>query len=226
MSQNTRNTPKSDTSKSEAPPKFTFNLGFSALMTALTVLVGCVVLSFMMGVIVGRGQQSLPGMNTLLHATQDTDEVKKNDDKKAVNTKSDPNNKLAQNQKPENIMSPEELKFASALKTQVAAQNTPAQSTPAKTDEIKPTTADKPESKPTTFDFVFQVSSLKDENAVDTLRAKLEGEGLRTKMSKSGAYYIVYVLLRGNNQRAEDIRARMIALRLGNPLLKQKTPVQ
>ncbi len=221
MTQNVKKTPE------ETPKKYTLNLDFSSIMTAITVLVGCIVISFMMGVIVGRDEEPLPGMQRILPQKQDV-------------TLSDADTKDAQAKGPtkengaggEKIMTPEELKYASALKGKGSTDKKGDASKPVVTapkDEAKKENVTKPKAADDAqalFDFVFQVSSLKDEKAVDTLREQLEGEGLRTRMSKSGDYLIVFVLLRGTVQQAQEVRARMIALKLGDPLQKQKTPVQ
>ncbi len=227
MTQNVKKTPE------ETPKKYTLNLDFSSIMTAITVLVGCIVISFMMGVIVGRDEEPLPGMQRILPQKQD-------------GTLSDAATKDAQGKgstkengaSGEKIMTPEELKYASALKGKGGSSadkkgdaSKPVVTAPKgdakKEDATKPKAPTKAtDDAQALFDFVFQVSSLKDEKAVDTLREQLEGEGLRTRMSKSGDYLIVFVLLRGTVQQAQEVRARMIALKLGDPLQKQKTPVQ
>lgn len=75
------------------------------------------------------------------------------------------------------------------------------------------------------FDYVFQVAALKDERAADSLREKLEGRGLRTRMERSGKLLIVLTPLRGDAVRAAEVYAIMRELRLGEPLLRSKKPV-
>ncbi len=232
MPQNEKKTP-------QEPPevkKLTFNVGFSALMTALTVLVGCVVVAFMMGVIVGRDQErEVPGMEKILPAKPI---------EKQAEAQSPPNTQSGQapyvtsdrvTAQKSKLMTPEELKYANALK--VKEQATPDTQSPSALPSAqaeKPSqsaaTAQTPNTEKkeaaTVLDYVFQVSSLKDEKAVDTLRADLEGEGMRTRMTKSASYYIVFVLVRGTEVQAEAVRERLIAMKLGNPLQKQKTPVR
>ncbi len=239
MTQNVKKAPEAQNIKKEPEgekvKKYTINFGFSGIMTGLTVLVGCIVISFMMGVIVGRDEEPRAGMEKMLpHEQNNTGSAANAEDAEGKANTAD------KNASKDKVMTPEELKYASALKNKGANANTATKvgekaSAPKPATEKEGARKDNAQNKEnaqaepgpdTLFDFVFQVSSLKDEEAVDRLREKLEGEGLRTRSSKSGAYYIVFVLLRGTAQQAEGVRARMIALKLGDPLLKQKTAVQ
>ncbi|WP_291441463.1 SPOR domain-containing protein [Desulfovibrio sp.] len=76
-----------------------------------------------------------------------------------------------------------------------------------------------------TFDYVFQVGAFKDEESVDSLRQRLEGRGLRTRMQRSGKLLVVFVMLRGNDARAEEVVQACESLNLGKPLLRSKTAV-
>ncbi len=82
-----------------------------------------------------------------------------------------------------------------------------------------------PATPATMFDYVFQVGAFRDAGAVDGLRQRLEGRGLRTRMEKSGRYYLVLVLLRGNAERAAEIPRIMHELRLGDPIQRSRKPV-
>ncbi len=256
---------------------FTVTLGFSSLMTALTALVGCVVVAFMMGVIVGR--DDVASRPTLAEIAEEreaamqaaeraalaqeaerraaveqsaaeqaaTEQAQKNTE---ANAKANAQAKVeakAQAQPPAStastksteaasadsktnaasvVMSPEELKYATALKGQ-RGQTAAAQKASAKPKPSTTATAQKSEaSDKTLYDYVYQVASLKSEEAVDTLRAKLEGEGLRTRMSKSGDYLKVLVLLRGTTEQAVALQERMVELKLGKPLQQQKKAVE
>lgn len=75
------------------------------------------------------------------------------------------------------------------------------------------------------FDFVFQVAALKDEQAADNLREKLEGRGLRTRLERTGKLYLILVLLRGDESRAAEVQQIVRELRLGEPLLRSRKPV-
>ncbi len=248
MTQNVKKKPEAQNTKKapeeEKAKKYTVNFSFSGMMTGLTMLVGCIVISFMMGVIVGRDEEPLPGMEKVLPSKDSASVAVSSKDGNGVAKGSAIADGASKGEKSaasgegkdaakDRVMTPEELKYASVLKAKGHSASPSKEGNkaapPTKAQENKP--ADKSDAKAkeeadALFDFVFQVSSLKDETAVDTLRAKLEGEGLRTRMAKSGQYYIVFVLLRGTVQQAEAVRARMIALKLGDPLQKQKTAVQ
>ncbi len=262
MSQNIRKQPPQSTQTAKQSPKpatnaagntagntaadksaktFTLNVGFSALMTALLVLLGSVVVAFMLGVIVGRGQEeSIPVVGAIVPAT-----LKENNSEKQTDGGTSHQAPYATSSKEKadgnkKIMTPEELKYAKDLKnkdpqrTLGAVEQKPADkakdkntdSTDKKTDGVNASQEQNAEKAKTIFDYVFQVSSLKDENSVDTLRADLEAEGMRTRMAKAGEYFIVFVHMRGTEQQAKGIRERLIELKLGNPLLKQKTAVR
>lgn len=75
------------------------------------------------------------------------------------------------------------------------------------------------------YDHVFQLVALKDEQAADNLREKLEGRGLRTRLERSGKMLVVLVLLRGDAARAAEVYHIASELRLGQPLLRSKKPV-
>lgn len=75
------------------------------------------------------------------------------------------------------------------------------------------------------WDYLYQVAALKDEQAVDSLRQKLEGEGLRTRMERSGKLYLVMVLIRGDESRVAELARIAELLRLGEPLLRSRKVV-
>ncbi len=269
MAQNTRNTEKAPETEvktkvegatrkaPEAEPAkggaFTVTLGFSSLMTALTALVGCVVVAFMMGVIVGRDDVS--SRPTLAEIAEEQDAAVAAAlaaAKNAVQGQNPSQNKAqaeaqaensAQSTSTEKVMTAEELKYATALK----GKNTPAvqsstAAAPPPTITVSPASAATGQATaaaqpvPTTpavpvdpatilYDFEYQVASLKDEGAVDKLRAKLEGEGLRTRMSKIGGYLKVSVHMRGTTAQGQALEQRMVELKLGKPVLQGKKTV-
>ncbi len=217
---------------------FTVTLGFSSLMTVLTALVGAVVVAFMMGVIVGRDDvASRPTLAQVAEAQEAQLQAQKAKEAKAQTAAQTP--PPQENTPPtQQVMTPEELKYATALKSKGGQKAQPSKeevATPVQSSAVEaakemvtqPETAPKPtENKDALFDYVYQVASLKDEKAVDTLRAKLEGEGFRTRMSKSGNYLKVLVLLRGTSAQALALQDRMVQLKLGSPLQQQKTAVE
>ena len=75
------------------------------------------------------------------------------------------------------------------------------------------------------FDYVFQVGAFKDADAVDSLRQRLEGRGMRTKMERSGKLYVVLVLLRGDDARAAEVLRTTESMGLGKPIQRSRKPV-
>lgn len=75
------------------------------------------------------------------------------------------------------------------------------------------------------YDYVFQVGAFKDADAVDSLRQRLEGRGMRTKMERSGKLYVVLVLLRGDEARAAEVLRATEGLGLGKPMQRSRKPV-
>lgn len=78
------------------------------------------------------------------------------------------------------------------------------------------------------FDFTFQVATFKENESVDKLRARLEGEGFRTRMDKIQGKNVllrVMVLYRGTNEGAQSLRQRLVDMGLGQPIQRGKNPV-
>ena len=75
------------------------------------------------------------------------------------------------------------------------------------------------------FDYVFQVGAFKEADAVDSLRQRLEGRGMRTKMERSGKLYVVLVLLRGDDARAAEVLRTTESMGLGKPIQRSRKPV-
>lgn len=138
------------------------------------------------------------------------------------------------------ILSPADLGFVRALRSDMPpdaateATQSPAAVAPAlpKPQEAAPpplpTVPERAESHAQStamYDHVFQVAAFKDEDSVDALRQRLEGHGLRTRMQREGRLYLVRVLLRGDQTRAEEVVALMEQMRLGKPLLVSRKAV-
>ncbi|MDR2820693.1 MAG: SPOR domain-containing protein [Desulfovibrio sp.] len=137
------------------------------------------------------------------------------------------------------VLAPEELHFVSVLRNDVAALTRQQQTNvqPAKpavappppslsVSSENPAEAQKPQSKTSgLFDYVFQVAAFKDEDNVDSLRQRLEGRGLRTRMQREGKVLLVLVLLRGGEQRAAEVLKLMEEMRLGAPIVRSRKPV-
>lgn len=111
----------------------------------------------------------------------------------------------------------EETPKKESQSTGEAAQSDPS---PPKNEDAPP--AEKQEGM---FDYVFQLGAFRDEDAVDALRQKLEGRGLRTRMQREGKLYLVMVLLRGNQERADEVLEIAKSLRLGEPIIRSRKAV-
>jgi cell division septation protein DedD len=135
------------------------------------------------------------------------------------------------------VLAPEELHFVSVLRNDTAAfarqqqTNVPparpavAPPPPSVLSE-NPEEAQKPQPKTSGLsDYVFQVAAFRDEDNVDSLRQRLEGRGLRTRMQREGKVLLVLVLLRGDEQRAAEVLKLMEEMRLGAPIVRSRKPV-
>ncbi len=138
------------------------------------------------------------------------------------------------------ILTPQELEFARVLRGEAAAkpanpaptppavQAPPQPSEPLPESSPDPQPAGQPEPVPTrgeVFDYVLQMGVFRDENAADTLRQKLEGHGLRTGLERGSKSYVVLVRMRGNAERLAEIFRIATSLRLGEPLMRSRKPV-
>lgn len=152
------------------------------------------------------------------------------------------------------ILAPEELRFARALRNEDGAPEPPALQRPApapvaaapQAPALAPQASLPAQPVPGALpagaqavapaqavpqpgpmqDYVFQMGAFRDEDSVDSLRQRLEGRGLRTRMQREGKLYVVLVLLRGDAARAEEVTRIAEELRLGKPMLKSRKPVQ
>lgn len=191
---------------------FTLELSLSALITACIVTIIAFGWVFAFGVIVGRGyspEKQMPAIAGLL--PQPKQEVV-----------------------PEaEILKPEDLTFMTDLKQKPGTAMQPTRLTQNATQPAAPAGAvtatrngTKPASSPagqTTpvqqpeglFDFVLQVIAYKKSEQADSLRERLEGEGMRTRMAVEKAqggkvrWYRVQVLFRGSDADLEAMRERL-----------------
>ncbi len=222
---------------------FTVTLGFSSLMTVLTALVGAVVVAFMMGVIVGRDDvASRPTLAQVAEAQEAAMQAQKAKEETGQDATASAKQTEQVAPPPAQVMTPEELKYATALKSKGEQKASPPPSVekkePAPPAQSSDASAPKENAAPVQnvqqpqnnenalFDYVYQVASLKDEAAVDKLRAQLEGEGFRTRTGKSGDYMMVLILMRGTSAQALALQDRMVQLKLGKPVQQQKVAVE
>ena len=73
-------------------------------------------------------------------------------------------------------------------------------------------------------DFVFQVAALKNEEAADALRQRLEGRGLRTYMKRERKLLLIQVKLRGDTARSQELLQILESMHLGRPILISQKP--
>ncbi len=226
------NATKKDGGKGDAPTKkaLTLTISFSTATTFFVVLLGCVCMAFVMGVIVGRGdnpEAHLPQIAALMPA----------DDNKTPATPKD-NTDSGSTSK---VMPAEELDYSSILKNRaeveplaeeknadvVSSAITELKQVVNKQEDVKTAVeeVEKPVAVANIFDFIFQVATFKEDASVDRLREQLEGKGLRTKMEKAGKFYRVLVLMRGTEEQAQTLQELMVEMKLGKPLQRGKKAI-
>lgn len=211
-----------ESARSKAAPRRRRVFRFSSIVTLLFIGLAAVILAYVAGVMSGR--QSLG----------------QKEHEQAVITPQTP-------ESPDSIacvqgvLTAEELNFARALRGQPPTlkaenENEGVGLAPKETPPVVASQPEETESAPAPavipalqdkgiLDYVFQMAAFKNENAVDALRQQLEGYGLRTRMAKEGKTLVVYVLMRGDAARAEEVIQIARSLKLGTPLIRSKKPV-
>ena len=82
------------------------------------------------------------------------------------------------------------------------------------------------------LDFVFQVATYKSPEPAEALRERLEGLGMRTRLSSEktssgkSRWYRVNVLLRGTDEAAAGIKAELAAIGIHDALIVSRKPVR
>jgi hypothetical protein len=227
---------KPDASKTPLNKRaYTFRLTFSRLLTSVIVALIGLGWVFMLGVMAGRGYNPDAKLQEL------TGRVLRGRQASAVQ------------EPPQEILRPEELNFGAALRdkplhnstaamgpsalphppagrTNNATANSVAGNATAVQIEQHPGQPVPQGAQPVRFDFVYQVAAFRDAAQADTLRERLEGEGVRTGMDKSPArdgksLYKVLVMRRGTEDDDRQLLAVFERLKLGPPLLRSKKPV-
>ena len=212
---------------------YTLKLTFSMLLTtAIVALIG-VSWVFMLGVMVGRGDNPDAKVREL------TGRMLRGGQAPAVQ------------EPPQAILRPEELNFSVALREKPPHNGTAAMGTPAAQPpthqtgsaapiaparngtsplSAQPATLNTPQgAQPVRFDYVYQVAAFREPEQADKLRERLEGEGVRTSMEKSPAkggksLYIVLAVRRGTEEDSRQLQAVFERLKLGAPLLRSQKP--
>lgn len=205
---------------------FSLELSLSALITTVVVSIVSLCWVFAFGVIVGRGyspETKLPELAKLVPAPEQNG--------------SDP---------ALNILKPEDLTFMTDLKQKPGVpvqatrmSNGTAASTngtmPASAARTGSANATKPAQTPVTqpealFDYVLQIVAYKNSSQADTLRERLEGEGMRTRMSVEKApngkarWYRVQVIMRGTEADVDAAKARLAALGMKDASVTSRKP--
>lgn len=75
------------------------------------------------------------------------------------------------------------------------------------------------------FDFVFQVAAFHSAAKAEEMRMRIEAEGFRSRMEKSGRLYVVLLLSRGPKSRVQEVREVLQHMRLGEPIERSRRPV-
>lgn len=199
---------------------FTLELSLSALITS--AVVSCVALGwvFAFGVIIGRGYSpaaQLPGLASIMpqssqNATQTSADILKAEDLTFMTDLK---------QKPGAPMQPTRSQNSTEAAASVPGGNgtisaARAGGSPVAGNATRPASSlTQPEG---VFDFTIQIVAYKNSSQADTLRERLEGEGMRTRMTVEKApngkarWYRVQVILRGTDADAEAAKVRIAAL--------------
>lgn len=200
--------------------RHTIQLSLSAIITSVIVLVIGLGWVFAFGVIVGRGynpEKELPGMAVLLPA---------------------PRSEAAP--EPE-ILKPEELTFMNDLKQRPSVGADPGpQSAPHRPSRpstavpnVPASSAHAPAPGPDAemqYDFVFQIVAYKNSGQADTLRERLEEQGMRTRMTieRNSAgkpkWYRVQVLFKGTEADAAGVKSRLAGMGLKDVIQASRKP--
>jgi cell division septation protein DedD len=211
---------------------YTLNLTFPMLLTTVIVVLIGVSWVFMFGVMVGRGYNPDAQINEI------TGRVLRGRQAPAVQ------------EPPQAILRPEELDFGPALRDRSphnasAAVGLPVAQPPA--PQTNSTAVSSPPvaagqaaqppaqpaqqgTQPARFDFIYQAAAFREAGQADRLRARLEGEGVRTLLEESSAkggksLYKVLAVRRGTEEDVKQLLDVLESLRLGQPILRSKKPV-
>lgn len=210
--------------------KIILSFSFTSLLTFVFLFVAAMASAYIWGVMTGRGEISPRGNADVASKAEDAPPKAPNSVLKAHELEFSHVLRGEESRTREKRPEPAKTQEISGAETQAAAGSESGEAEPesapvAKEPESRQATAAKTPADSRLMDYVFQVAALKDEQAVDSLREKLEGRGLRTRMERSGKLYLVMVLMRGDESRVDELDQTARELRLGAPLLRGKKPV-
>lgn len=194
------------------------------------VMLLCFVWVFVFGLIVGRGYQPeevVPELKQFMPSAQKNaaaPEPTRTTDATTDKNSAEPS-----------VIKPEDLNFYEQLKKEPAAPITAARAT----DKGRSTTAPaasaaKPAASSTDetqqrFDYLYQVAASKDKTAAESLAARIESNGLRTRvesvLSGGQTWYRILVLFRGTPEDTRGMKDILKRLGIDKPLLKEKNAV-
>lgn len=197
----------------------TLRVSFAGLLVSAIILAIALGWMFAFGVIVGRGydpEEKLPRLAGLL-PRQETGQEDSADAAEPA----------------PGILKAEELTFMRDLRLPPTGETAPAEPTPPAPVQTAPAPAPETEQAKapdtTRYEFVFQVAAFKNSSQSDNLRERLEGEGLRTRMTiekdnkGKPRWYRVQVILRGTEADAEEVTRILHKARLRDARVVSKT---
>ncbi len=75
------------------------------------------------------------------------------------------------------------------------------------------------------YDFVFQIAAFRAQSQADLMRLRVEAEGYRSRLEKSGRLHVVLLLTRGSLSRPAEVREVLQRMGLGTPIERSRRPV-
>lgn len=206
-----------------------FDLTFSWPVLGLMALflIGVIAWAFFMGVMVGQGQnphtkiRELTGFS-LTTGTKPGDAASTPGDVGETSAQMD--TELAKG--PEQPASTEKADTSSFRKPQgqeleAWGEKPAATPAPAKAEKKK----DKAPVREELFDYSFQIAAFKTLEEAKNLQKRLNAIPVKTAIRKSGKVELLIASLRGNSSAPEELRKKLVPLKLGKPLQLSKTPV-
>ena len=196
--------------------KYTISLSFSGLITSGIITIIAIGWIFAFGVIVGRGynpEKKMPELARLLPPPEGQDAPKE----------------------AKGILKPEELTFMTDLNQAQPAANAAPNKPEVKAAQPAVAATPKPEAVSTDkakYDFVFQAVAYKSRESADKLRERMDGDGLRTRMTiekdKKGRpkWFRVQVLVRGTDADAAATKQILAKMGLKDATQVSKKPVR
>ncbi len=80
-----------------------------------------------------------------------------------------------------------------------------------------------PLAEPEKYDFIIKAASFRTAQRADELRARLEGDGLRTQLERSSSWFIVKINFRGTEASLKDLQRNLKKHSIGDSIVESKT---